>query len=449
MPSRKEHCQDSLERYGKRFDELHKWMDEPSTMLARYHRIHRHDPVGTPPIAKRLFGELADQACIDHIRLDKLGEKRLKREKSKKPKLPKKSYWKNHEFHRPKMGEIVTEYCGDKFLEDLVEKCGAEYRSNQDYLRRRDKALVAALFLTGGRVREVLSLKKNNFDFDNEEAKRDNAFLVRNMIVLKRSTGGGKRKRVTRTFPIWRNDPLVKHLLAWLREIDGYLFLSKEKKIRPMGRTRAHQIVSILGESLDIPVHHINPQWFRVQREHYLIKEKGFSTYDVQVYIKLSRPLLIARHRKDWQNLLAVARPPKKEKIYDKTPYDAYKDINSIIISARKEVNIIDPFVDDSIFELYLDGIHPNAKVKLITKNMYRKFREVAKRFKIQNPNFEVRISNEAHDRYLIIDGKVWVIGQSLKDAGMKPLYIVELVDKDRVLVLFQKLWNRAKKELS
>jgi hypothetical protein len=120
-----------------------------------------------------------------------------------------------------------------------------------------------------------------------------------------------------------------------------------------------------------------------------------------------------------------------------------------MLISARKKVDIIDPFVDDSIFELYLDDVHPNASIKLLTTHMYGKFREVAKRFKIQKPNFEIRTSNEVHDRYLIIDGRVWVIGQSLKDAGMKPSYIVELVDKDRILGLFQKLWNRAKKELS
>ena len=84
MPSHEEHCQDSLKRYGKRFDELHRWLDEPSTMLAKGHRIHRHDPVTTPKLAKELFGEFADQACIDHIRLDRLEERRLRKEKAKK-----------------------------------------------------------------------------------------------------------------------------------------------------------------------------------------------------------------------------------------------------------------------------------------------------------------------------------------------------------------------------
>lgn len=76
MPSHEEHCQDSLKRYGKRFDELHKWMDEPSTLLGPGHRKYRHDPNKTPQIAKALFGTLADQACLDHIRLDELESRR-------------------------------------------------------------------------------------------------------------------------------------------------------------------------------------------------------------------------------------------------------------------------------------------------------------------------------------------------------------------------------------
>lgn len=70
MPSREKHCQDSLRKYGKRFDDLHSWMDNPRQMLGRQHRMFRHDPKTTPQEAKTLFGEFADHACLDHIQLD-------------------------------------------------------------------------------------------------------------------------------------------------------------------------------------------------------------------------------------------------------------------------------------------------------------------------------------------------------------------------------------------
>lgn len=71
MPSHETHCRDSQSKYGKRFDDLHSWMDEPRDILGRKHRMFRHDPETTPQEAKRLFGEFADHACLDHIGLDR------------------------------------------------------------------------------------------------------------------------------------------------------------------------------------------------------------------------------------------------------------------------------------------------------------------------------------------------------------------------------------------
>jgi hypothetical protein len=76
MPNHEAHCEDSLRRYGKTFSELHKWMDEPSAILGASHRKYRHDPNTTPREAKAIFGESADHACLDHIRLDELESRR-------------------------------------------------------------------------------------------------------------------------------------------------------------------------------------------------------------------------------------------------------------------------------------------------------------------------------------------------------------------------------------
>lgn len=83
MPNHEEHCEESLKRYGKTFSELHKWMDEPSVILGPIHRIHRHDPHVTPAEAKGLFGEYADHACLDHIRLDELERRKYPTDEGK------------------------------------------------------------------------------------------------------------------------------------------------------------------------------------------------------------------------------------------------------------------------------------------------------------------------------------------------------------------------------
>ncbi len=70
MPSHEKHCQDSLKKYGNRFDDLHSWMDKPWEILGTQHRMYRHNPYTTPQEAKKIFGEYADHVCLDHIILD-------------------------------------------------------------------------------------------------------------------------------------------------------------------------------------------------------------------------------------------------------------------------------------------------------------------------------------------------------------------------------------------
>jgi len=70
MPNLKEHEEKSLERYGKKFTELHMWMDAPVKVLGLHHRKLRHDLKQTPLEARQLFGENADNVCIDHIIMD-------------------------------------------------------------------------------------------------------------------------------------------------------------------------------------------------------------------------------------------------------------------------------------------------------------------------------------------------------------------------------------------
>lgn len=76
MPNHEDHCAESLKRYGKTFSEMHSWMDEPSLLLGSSHRRYRHDPSVTPIEAKIIFGFNADNACLDHIRLDALESQR-------------------------------------------------------------------------------------------------------------------------------------------------------------------------------------------------------------------------------------------------------------------------------------------------------------------------------------------------------------------------------------
>lgn len=127
-------------------------------------------------------------------------------------------------------------------------------------------------------------------------------------------------------------------------------------------------------------------------------------------------------------------------------PFDAYLEIERILQTATKEVKIIDAYVDKTLFPLYFHDLPSAVNLKILTKKMFDKFRIVARKFARQRRNFEVRKTVEIHDRFLIIDRRAWMIGQSIKDAGTKPLSIVEIEDTDAVLKMFNRLWNEATK---
>lgn len=112
-------------------------------------------------------------------------------------------------------------------------------------------------------------------------------------------------------------------------------------------------------------------------------------------------------------------------------------------MSSQKRIYIIDAYVDDKLFTLYFDQVDPKVEIKILTKNMYSKFEEVAKKFKKQGRNFEVKTLNDIHDRHVLVDQRAWLFGQSLKDAGNKPLSIVELDDVKLVEKTFAALWSK------
>jgi len=173
----------------------------------------------------------------------------------------------------------IREYLGDDFLEDLIKECDKTphkgfKNKTVAYFRMRDKAIIATFFLTGGYRDEVLTLKKRNFDFENKEAKRKNAFLVRDMRVLRHREKIGRRKWVTRNFQIFYDDPLVQYLLDWLK-----LLPKADDNLFDLKHTRIWEIVRNLGKRLNFP---ISPMDLRNQRALYLVEKRGFEPIDVQ-----------------------------------------------------------------------------------------------------------------------------------------------------------------------
>jgi hypothetical protein len=100
--------------------------------------------------------------------------------------------------------------------------------------------------------------------------------------------------------------------------------------------------------------------------------------------------------------------------------FDAYELTSRIIRSAKKNIVLIDNYIDESTLT-HLSKKHDAVSVTLFTKRIDKGLSLDLQKANEQFGNFEVKIFNQSHDRFLIIDNQeVYHLGASLKDLGKK-----------------------------
>ncbi len=104
---------------------------------------------------------------------------------------------------------------------------------------------------------------------------------------------------------------------------------------------------------------------------------------------------------------------------FDGQIYDAYAFVNDLLKSAKKEVILIDNYIDDTVFTLL--SKYQNLEIKIYTQNISKQLNLDFQKYKAQYKNIELQEFKKAHDRFLIIDSaEIYHIGASLKDLGKK-----------------------------
>ena len=120
--------------------------------------------------------------------------------------------------------------------------------------------------------------------------------------------------------------------------------------------------------------------------------------------------------------------------------YDAYTLIQSILEKAKKEIIIIDNYIDRSILDRLVFK-KKDIKVIIYTNINTSKINDLdINTFNKQYNNLEIINTVKVHDRFIIIDKiKLYHLGASIKDLGCKIFSISEL-DKEWINILLSKL---------
>lgn len=139
-------------------------------------------------------------------------------------------------------------------------------------------------------------------------------------------------------------------------------------------------------------------------------------------------------------NYIATNTEVKQNIFFDGQIYDAFSFIVGLVKKAKKEIILIDNYVDVNTLNILckknkgVDVIITTAgKGSLSTKDITK--------FNTQYPKLSVKTNTDFHDRFLIVDKtEVYHIGASIKDAGKKSFGITRIEDKDLIMSLVNKV---------
>lgn len=110
---------------------------------------------------------------------------------------------------------------------------------------------------------------------------------------------------------------------------------------------------------------------------------------------------------------------PKQGIFFDGQVFDAYVFVSKLIQMAQRDVVLIDNYVDESVLTL-LDKRQTGVSARVYTSQKSRIFQLDIDKHDEQYPSITIIPFNHSHDRFLLIDDEVYLIGASLKDLGKK-----------------------------
>ena len=114
--------------------------------------------------------------------------------------------------------------------------------------------------------------------------------------------------------------------------------------------------------------------------------------------------------------------------------WDAWTYISDLVRNARKRIVLIDNFVDDRVLSML------TKRADGVTATIHTRYNEQfftdLKKHNAQYPEIEfIQLTHRNHDRFLIIDDKVYLLGASLKDMGAGLCAVTEMAIAPEIIL--------------
>ena len=121
---------------------------------------------------------------------------------------------------------------------------------------------------------------------------------------------------------------------------------------------------------------------------------------------------------------------PKQGVFFDGQIFDAYVLMSSLIKEAKKSVVLIDNYIDETTLVHLSHKVPKDVSISILTKVISKGLKLDLEKHNAQYATIEVKQLKHAHDRFLLIDEKIYHLGASLKDLGKK-WFAFSLIEED------------------
>ena len=165
-------------------------------------------------------------------------------------------------------------------------------------------------------------------------------------------------------------------------------------------------------------------QWANKVLKDFLLKgaalQKQFSALENRIDRRLSQyDKRLDAHERQIDFFIQSNLPPKQGIFFDGQIYDAYTFVADLVRKAQRRIVLIDNYIDDTVLTL-LDKRMNGVDATIYTSRISQQLQLDITRHNSQYPAIDVRTFSKTHDRFLITDDKVYLIGASIKDLGKK-----------------------------
>ncbi len=217
---------------------------------------------------------------------------------------------------------------------------------------------------------------------------------------------------------IYKDKELVNHSTCSILEQ-----VAKDGKVRKINFYNLDMIISV-GYRVNSKKATKFRQWATTVLKNYIQNGYVVNTHKITEY-RLNQIeneiTTIKSHIKE--NTLEL----KQGIFFDGQIYDAYVFVSNLIKSAKRNIILIDNYIDETTLIL----CSKNTKVPIIiyTKTNSKQLQLDIQKYNKQYDNLSLTIMTNFHDRFLIIDDIVYHFGASLKDLGSKTFAFSKLLD--------------------